>query len=212
MRSIRRQTRTVGTVRRGSVWKHRGAGLAILSLHWAFCTGAACESITPASPSQTGSQLNSAQAPVKRDVTGNAPLSATPSVSADINAGAKPAVHLPAIHDSRSLEDAIHGVVTNQVITLAGQDFYNAFVATWRDAPLAERYNISVYERPSARWGSLVWVEFEHRRLFEAFLAPARTNIRPVAERAAMLAYQKLVQTDLERLLFRDQDLGRDEL
>jgi curli production assembly/transport component CsgE len=31
---------------------------------------------------------------------------------------------------------------------------------------LSERYIVSIHERPSARYGSLIWVEYEQRRVF----------------------------------------------
>lgn len=116
------------------------------------------------------------------------------------------------INGKRTLADALGGIVTNQVMTLAGQDFYSYFAEAWRDLPLTDRYVIAVRERPSARWGSLIWVEFENRRVFEQFLPPKRASLKPIAERAAAVAYDNVVQADIARLLFRDADLAADEL
>jgi curli production assembly/transport component CsgE len=79
-------------------------------------------------------------------------------------------------------------------MTLAGQDFYTSFARAWRDMPLNDRYVVSIHERPSARWGSLIWVEFEQRRLFDTFLPAARANVADVAVRAASTAYRNVVQ------------------
>ena len=51
-----------------------------------------------------------------------------------------------------------------------------------------------------------------HRRLFEAFLPPTRTDVRSIGARAANTTYDNLVQADLDRLLFKDQDLASDEM
>lgn len=203
--AVRRRNRPCHT-------SHRLLGILVWSLQLAFCPDAPAQSIAPATPVLSESEIKDASGPSHHDVRANTPLSNSRVPSGSSSAVPKQGDNPPVISERRSLDDAVRGVVTNQVITLVGQDFYNAFVTTWRDAPLTERYNISIYERPSARWGSLVWVEFEHRRLFEAFLPPTRTSIRSIAERAANLAYQNLVQTDLERLLFKDQDLARDEM
>ncbi|HEY8608816.1 MAG TPA: CsgE family curli-type amyloid fiber assembly protein [Noviherbaspirillum sp.] len=109
-------------------------------------------------------------------------------------------------------QDAIPGVVVNQTVTVAGQEFFQHFVAAWRERPLAERFAISVTERPSARWGSQVWVEFAQRRVFHTHLPAGRSGLRPLGERAAEIAFQRVADTEVERLLFREPDLGADEL
>lgn len=78
--------------------------------------------------------------------------------------------------------------------------------------PMSERYNVSVHERPSARYGSLVWVEYDQRRVFQAFLPIARANVRPIAESAAASALQTVLQADISRLLFHEADLASDEM
>lgn len=109
-------------------------------------------------------------------------------------------------------QDAYDGVVVNQTITLVGHDFYQAFVAAWRDKPLSERYAVTVGERPSVKLGSQVWVEFNRRRVYQSFLPPARARVRGVGEQAADIAYRNVVQSEAQRLLFRDPDLGPDEI
>lgn len=112
----------------------------------------------------------------------------------------------------RSLDvDTDGGVITNQAITVAGQDFYHYFVAAWRDKEGSERYTIGVRERPSARFGTEVWVEYRQRRVFRTYLPPARAAIRPISENAAEMAYQLIRETDFQNQLIRDADLGRDE-
>lgn len=110
------------------------------------------------------------------------------------------------------LEELYAGVVVDQTITVAGQDFYQHFVASWRDKPLSERYAISIHERPSARWGNQVWVQYAQRRVFQTILPTSRAAIKPVGEQAADIAYQNVVDTDVQRLLFRDPDIGPDEM
>ncbi|MEO7494082.1 MAG: CsgE family curli-type amyloid fiber assembly protein [Massilia sp.] len=66
------------------------------------------------------------------------------------------------------------GIVTNQAVTVAGHEFCNHFIAEWRDKPGSERYTLAIRERPSARWGSLIWVDFGQQRLLQLQLPPAR--------------------------------------
>ena len=104
------------------------------------------------------------------------------------------------------------GVVVNQTLTMVGQDFYQHFVTAWRDKPLSERYTLSVHERPSARLGSQIWVEYANRRVFQTFLPPTRVRTKEAGLDAVEVAYQSIVDTDVANLFFRDPDLGPDEL
>lgn len=111
------------------------------------------------------------------------------------------------------MQDPYVGVVFDGTVTFVGQEFFRAFVATWRDQPVTQRYSISIYERPSARWGSLVWIEYLHRRVYSAFLSPGRRDhVRLAGTEAARIAFDNIVQTDMDRLMFKDPDLAPDEL
>lgn len=112
---------------------------------------------------------------------------------------------------TETLQPQLGGMITDQTITSAGKDFYQAFSAMWHDKPLNERFSIAVRERPSARMGNRIQVEYANRTIFEVLLPAARGNIPAIAARAAEIAYQNVSATELQRLLFRDQDLAGDE-
>jgi curli production assembly/transport component CsgE len=114
---------------------------------------------------------------------------------------------------SRGSHDPYVGVVSNDAISFIGQEFYREFVATWREQPQADHFSISIHERPSARWGSLIWIEHANRQLFRTFLSPGRRDaVRLAAREATSLVYQKVVDLQVERNLYRDPDLAADEL
>lgn len=115
-------------------------------------------------------------------------------------------------HERRSLEEQYAGIVANQTVTVAGHDFYRYFVASWRDRELSERYAISIHERPSARSGTQVWIEYAQRRVFHAALPAGRASIRLLSEQAVEMALQKVAEIEVERLLFREADIGADEI
>jgi curli production assembly/transport component CsgE len=113
--------------------------------------------------------------------------------------------------DSAILPESYAGVVTNQTVTVAGQEFYQNFITAWRDKELSDRYTLSVHERPTARWGSQLWIEFAQRRVFQTNLSTSRSAIKTASERAVEIAYQNIVDADVQRLLFREIDLAVDE-
>jgi curli production assembly/transport component CsgE len=108
-------------------------------------------------------------------------------------------------------EEIDGGAVVDQTVTVVGHDFFSHFALAWSEQPLSERYTLSIHERPSARWGSEIWVEYAQRRVFHAFLRPSRADLKRVGEQAAQAAYSRVVDTEVQRLLFREADLGWDE-
>lgn len=132
--------------------------------------------------------------------------------SAASGAPVAPAQAPPVPKDSaEALQQQLGGMITDQTITSAGKDFYQAFSALWHDKPLNERFSIAVRERPSARMGNRIQVEYANRTIFEAVLPTARGNIPAISARAADIAYQNVSAAEAQRLLFRDQDLAGDE-
>lgn len=107
--------------------------------------------------------------------------------------------------------DPLGGIVMSRVVTVAGQDFSQHFLSAWRDKPGAEHYTLAIYERPSARWGSEVWIEYAQRRVFQARLPITRAALRQVGEQAADAAFDRVLQADRQRKLVNDADLAADE-
>lgn len=131
--------------------------------------------------------------------------------------GGAASAELPALPATASpqavIVDPYAGVVSNATITVVGQEFYREFVTVWREVSGTNRYSVAIFERPSARWGSLVWVEFANRSVFKAFLFPGRRgDIKTVADQAAHAVSQRVVDIEVQRLLFKDPDLGAEEL
>lgn len=114
--------------------------------------------------------------------------------------------------NGKALQEQYGGLVTDQTITVAGQDFYQYFIALWRDKPLNELFVVAIRERPSARWGNRILVEYAQRRVFEAVLPSSRSNIKSMSETAAEISYKNVVDAEVQRKFFRDHDLGPDEL
>lgn len=125
---------------------------------------------------------------------------------------ASPAAPAPTALTLPAARDPLSGIVINRTVTVLGRDFYQFFAAAWRDQPDGARYTVSVHERPSAQRGSEMWVQYGQRRVFHAYLSPQRSAARPVSRRAAALALKNVIDIDVARLLFRDTDLGAEEL
>ena len=120
---------------------------------------------------------------------------------------------LDAERQSRKrLEDPLTGIVINRTITVLGKDFYHYFVTAWRELDGKNTYTITVFERPSARFGSEVWVEYRRIRMFHLFMSPARQAARETGETAARTVYESITENEVQRALFKSPDLAEEEL
>lgn len=108
-------------------------------------------------------------------------------------------------------EDDIMGFIVDNSISNIGHEFYRYFSERLRDTSKLD-FNLVVRERPSARWGSLVWVEYEGRVLYRSFLAPNTAQLQPVAYQAADQILEEISRQKLENLLYDTFDMERDEL
>lgn len=108
-------------------------------------------------------------------------------------------------------EEEMLGFIVDDTISHIGHDFYYAFSERLR-ATSPMDFNLVVRERPSARWGSLVTVEYEQRLVYRRFLAPNTVELKAEAFEAADWVRGQIVQRKLEILLQDTTDLERDEL
>lgn len=107
--------------------------------------------------------------------------------------------------------DPYAGIVIDQTITVVGHDFFQYFIAAWRDKDLVDKYEIAINERPSARLGSQIWISYRQRRVFQTFLPASRAAVKLISFSAADSVYEAIVQTDMVQLMFKDPDLAPDE-
>lgn len=108
-------------------------------------------------------------------------------------------------------EEELMGFIVDNSISHIGHGFYRYFSERLRDTSPLD-FNLVVSERPSARWGSLVWVEYERRVLYRQFLPPNTAELKAVAYQAADQVREAVTLYRLEIELQDTIDLERDEL
>ena len=108
-------------------------------------------------------------------------------------------------------EDEMLGFIVDDTISHIGHEFYYSFSERLR-ATSPMDFNLVVRERPSARWGSLVTVEYQQRLVYRRFLPPNTVDLKDDAYNAADWVRGQIVQRKLEALLQDTTDLERDEL
>lgn len=112
---------------------------------------------------------------------------------------------------AKNQEDEIKGFVVDQTISRIGHEFYQHFTDRLRDTSPMD-FNLVVVERPSARWGSLIWVEFERRMLYRSFLQPNTSQLQETAYQAADFVQEGIARQKLEQLFDDTFDMDKDEI
>nr|WP_237709708.1 curli production assembly/transport protein CsgE [Microbulbifer agarilyticus] len=114
--------------------------------------------------------------------------------------------------DSATIEDEISGFNIDQTITRTGHDFAR-YMSEYRNLNYPDSdYNLTIQERPSARWGNLIWITYNNKTVFRRFISPSTNNIRQLAEEASQMIHEMVLQEKV-RAAFTDHfDLGKDEL
>lgn len=112
----------------------------------------------------------------------------------------------------KGLEQA-SGFIVDRTVTHFGGEFVRLFSQAWRSMPGTEEFDVSIFERPTARQGSLVWVEHNHRPIARTYLYAGRAaSIKPIAEATADFVARKLADDVLAGALFSDPDLAKEGL
>ena len=114
------------------------------------------------------------------------------------------------IADQAPLEEVI-GLILDRSITNVGHDFYRYFSDYWRLTYTDNEDVLIVYERPSARWGSLIWVEYRSRQLAKMFVSPSNKT-KELAEQVADQVRQELIRIKFAEQFQDTFDVDKDEI
>jgi curli production assembly/transport component CsgE len=114
--------------------------------------------------------------------------------------------------DSPAVEQT-GGFIVDRTITNFGAEFFRQFSAAWREQRGTENIDLTVIERPSARFGSQVYIEHNNRAIARLFLYAGRSAaIKPLAGEAARYVATVVTNSEVAAMLANDPDLGREEL
>lgn len=105
------------------------------------------------------------------------------------------------------------GFIVDRTITNFGTEFLREFSLAWRTQPGIENIDLTIVEKPSARWGSTIFVEYNNHPVAKVFLQAGRSStIKPLATETARYMATKVADQALMSLILRDPDLGKEEL
>lgn len=104
------------------------------------------------------------------------------------------------------------GLVLDATVTVLGHEFFGAFADAWRELDGDQRYNVTIHEVPTARFGSTIRVNAQGSTVYQSLLRPNRQAARELAMAVAGDIFQALIRREAEEALFHDADLGPEEL
>ncbi|WP_428622855.1 CsgE family curli-type amyloid fiber assembly protein [Sedimenticola sp.] len=113
--------------------------------------------------------------------------------------------------DSQVIDDGVQGVVIDRTITFIGRSFFSYFSGEWINHPAQGKFSLSIHERPSARTGSIIWIENERNVVYRGVFSPARSAIESTAKGVAQMLAGRLEEEMLRRQLIVNPDLAEDE-
>ncbi|WP_299230619.1 CsgE family curli-type amyloid fiber assembly protein [uncultured Halomonas sp.] len=109
-------------------------------------------------------------------------------------------------------EPGISGVLIDRTITMTGKTFFRQFSQLSLARPVISEANLAVYERPSARWGSQVWITLDNQVVFEATMPPRLSDIDDYVEVAIEQVEQRVIRESILQALGNDPDLADEEI
>ena len=111
-----------------------------------------------------------------------------------------------------TLEEA-GGFIVDRTITNFGALFVREFAQAWRAQGATEGVDLTIVEKPSARWGSTIFVEYNNHPVARVFLqAGSSPSIKPLAIDTALYMAGRIADNALLSVITADPDLAGEEL
>ena len=108
----------------------------------------------------------------------------------------------------RAVEVEIPGLLTDHTVSSVGHDFYRAFSDKWESSFTG---NLTINERPSARWGSWITITVEQDVIFQAFLFPTKRDFDRNVDIALESTAEAIKRRQIDKTLLSTGDLTHDE-
>jgi len=107
-----------------------------------------------------------------------------------------------------AVEVEIPGLLTDHTVTSVGHDFYRAFSDKWESSYPG---NLTINERPSARWGSWITITVNQDVIFQTFLFPTRQGLSDNVNVALAQTEEAINRLQIDKALLSTGDLAQDE-
>jgi curli production assembly/transport component CsgE len=108
----------------------------------------------------------------------------------------------------RAVEVEVPGLLTDHTVSSVGHDFYRAFSDRWESSFTG---NLTINERPSARWGSWITITVDQDVIFQSFLFPSKRDFDRNVTIALAQTEEAINRRQIDKTLLSTGDLTTDE-
>jgi curli production assembly/transport component CsgE len=112
-----------------------------------------------------------------------------------------------SVFNSTAADVEVPGLIASRTVTSVGQKFSRDFSDRWVD-PTA---NLTITEKPSARWGSIMTIRAGQDILFQTVIFPTMRNYDATVDQAVAIVSAELKRRVINKALLQTGDLSRDE-
>ena len=113
-----------------------------------------------------------------------------------------------SLHAATTVEVEVPGLLTDHTVSSIGHDFYRAFSDKWESEYTG---NLTINERPSARWGSWITITVNQDVIFQTFLFPTKRDFDQNVAFALAQTEEAINRLQLDKALLSTGDLAKDE-
>lgn len=107
-----------------------------------------------------------------------------------------------------AVEVEVPGLLTDHTVSSVGHDFYRAFSDKWESSYTG---NLTINERPSARWGSWITITVNQDLVYQTFLFPTKRDFDNNVNIAIAQTEEALNRRQIDQALLSTGDLAKDE-
>lgn len=116
------------------------------------------------------------------------------------------------LDQGRINDDPLRGIVINRTMTVMGWDFYRNFTQVWQALYPDSQNTLTIIERPTAQFGSEIWINYLDQTIFHTFLSPTRSRAKDESRNAVEAVHNNIEIIDAQRKFVQDADLGPEEM
>ncbi|WP_368642514.1 CsgE family curli-type amyloid fiber assembly protein [Castellaniella ginsengisoli] len=142
---------------------------------------------------------------------------ATMSLAASLAAALPAAAQEPGpsklnLDEGRINSDPLKGLIISRTMTVMGWDFYSNFTQVWQALYPDSQATMTVIERPTAQFGSEIWITYLNQTVFHTFLSPARSRAKDQSREVVQAVRENIDIINAQRQFIQSADLGPEEM
>ena len=103
-------------------------------------------------------------------------------------------------------ELSLGGMVLDRTLSRFGKDFSFYYASYWRELPGTEGITVVIHEQVYPQAGTLLWVEMDQQRIFQATFGRRQNDVKQLAEQAILQSVQLLAVKNADALLGGSND------